>query len=73
MDYTIDNERLLSLDKATGKAKVRADIWAASSEVLPAYDAIEGRILVPGSLAAVPSESKTYILDLDNQWKEWNG
>ena len=71
MDYTIDNERLLSLDKATGKAKVRADIWAASSEVLPAYDAIEGRILVTGSLAAVPSESKTYILDLDNEWTEW--
>ena len=73
MDYTIDNERLLSLDKATGKAKVRADIWAASSEVLPAYDAIEGRILVTGSLAVVPGEGKTYILDLDNEWKEWNG
>lgn len=70
MSYRISEEKMVSLG-ANGTPNVEVVIFASSSEDLPAYDAVSGRILVPGSLAIIPSESKVYALDLDNVWKEW--
>ena len=70
MDYSILNERLISL--SDGTAAVIAEITAASSEDIPYYNTVGGRSFAPGSTAIVPSEGKLYILDTDLLWTEWN-
>ena len=72
MNYSINDEDLLRVD-SSGRAVVRAELWAASENDLPAYDAIPDRILAEGSAAVVPGESKLYLLDFDRTWKEWGG
>ena len=69
MDYSIFNERLLSL--SNGTVSVVVELVAASSEDIPLFDAIDKRVLMPGSFAIVPSEKKLYILDADQLWTEW--
>ena len=71
--YRISQEKTISLDNANGVATVDAAIIVSSSNDLPAYNGIPGRILVPGSAAIVPSEGKLYMMDFDNTWKEWGG
>ena len=66
----IKNEKVITIS-SSGIASVDAELWASSSEDLPVYDSIAGRELVPGSIAAVPSESKIFVLDFDHEWKEW--
>ena len=70
MNYSIYKEELLSCSGEA--AKVRAELVASSSETIPAYDGIDGRILAAGSVAVVPSESKLYILDTDLLWTDWS-
>lgn len=70
MNYTIDSETIISVNE--GKVSVRAELWAASVEDLPDYNSIKDRILVPGSIALIPSESKIYVLDFSNSWTEWS-
>ena len=70
MDYSIYKEELLSCSESA--AKVRAELIAASSEAIPPYNGIDGRILAAGSVAVVPSESKLYILDTDLLWTDWS-
>ena len=70
MNYSIYKEELLSCSGEA--AKVRAELIASSSETIPAYDGIDGRIFAAGSVAVVPSESKLYILDTDLCWTDWS-
>ena len=70
MSYRVSEEKMVFIDRE-GIPNIEAVIFASSSEDLPAYDAVSNRVLVPGSLAIIPSESKLYALDLDNAWKEW--
>ena len=70
--YRISQEKIISLDNANGVTTVEAAIIVSSSEALPAYNEIPGRILVPGSAAIVPSEATFFMLDFDNTWKEWS-
>lgn len=69
MNYTIDNEAIVSI--SDGKVNVKAELWAASAKDIPAYNGINGKVLMPGSIALVPSESKIYVLDFSNKWCEW--
>ena len=71
MNYSVNKETLLKLID-DGKALVRVELWASSSEDVPAYDAIPGKVLAEGSVAVIVSESKFVILDFDHTWKEWN-
>lgn len=58
--------------KTDGTVLIRAVIWAASTSDVPAYNAIgDGKILVAGSAAVIPSAGKLLFLDFDNTWKEW--
>lgn len=68
--YSIDSEKIISIG-SDGTATVRAEIWAASTQDVPAYDAIAGKVLAEGSTVIIPSESKILILDFDHNWKEW--
>lgn len=70
MSYRVSEEKMVFIDRE-GIPNIEAVIFASSSEDLPAYNAVSNRVLVPGSLAIIPSESKVYALDLDNDWKEW--
>lgn len=70
MNYSIFNERFM--DISNGTASVIAELVAASSEDIPNYNAISGRLLKPGSTAIVPSEKKIYILDADLIWTDWS-
>lgn len=70
--YRISQERLVSLDSGNGVASTEAVLIVSSSEELPAYDEIPGRVLVPGSAAVIPSEAVFYMMDFDNTWKEWS-
>ena len=63
MDYSIFNEKLAGV--SDGTFSVVAELVASSSETIPYYDTVEGRILAPGSVAIVPSETAIYILDTD--------
>lgn len=65
----IRSEKIITISENT--ASVEAEIWVSASEDLPAYDGIDGRLLVPGSIAVVQAESKIYVLGFDNAWKEW--
>ena len=65
----IRSEKIITLSENT--ASVEAEIWVEASENLPAYDGIDGRLLVPGSIAVVQAESKIYVLGFDNTWKKW--
>ena len=65
----IRREKIITLSENT--ASVEAELWVEASEDLPAYDGIDGRLLVPGSIAVVQAESKIYVLGFDNAWKEW--
>lgn len=67
--YRIKNEKIKSIKD--GVAYVEAEIWASDAESIPAADGIDGRRLVPGSIASIPSESSIYVLDFDAEWKEW--
>ena len=69
MNYSIDNEKIISMNN--NMVTVRAELWAASAQDIPDYDGIEGRILVPGSIAIVPTEGKFYVLGFTNLWSEW--
>jgi hypothetical protein len=69
MDYSIFSEKLVSL--SAGTLSVVAELVASSSETVPYYSAISDRLLLPGSVAIVPSESAIYILDTDLLWTEW--
>lgn len=69
MNYSIDKETVVSID--SGIVSVRAELWAESASDIPAYDAVEGRILLPGSIAIVPAEGKFYVLSFANVWAEW--
>ena len=70
MNYSIYKEELLSCSGEA--AKVRAELVASSSETIPAYDGIDGRVLSAGSIAVVPSEAKLFILDADLLWTDWS-
>ncbi len=65
----IRREKIITISENT--ASVEAELWVSASEDLPAYDGIDGRLLVPGSIAVVQAESKIYVLGFDNAWKEW--
>ena len=67
----IKEETVISTNSTNGVATVDAVIIVSSSEDLPEYNGIPGRILVPGSAAVVPSEGVFYMMDFDNTWKEW--
>ena len=69
MNYSIDNETIVSVEN--GAVKVRAELWAASADDIPAYNSIVGKVLVPGSIAVVPTEGKFYVLGFSNLWAEW--
>ncbi|MBR4554284.1 MAG: hypothetical protein IKO27_01680 [Ruminococcus sp.] len=69
MTYSVNKETILAA--GDGVLYVRSELWVSAEEALPAYDAIEGRVLTPGSLAVIPSLSRIYVLDFDNTWKEW--
>ena len=71
MDYIISEQKFIKLD-SDSVSHIEAVLFASSTETLPDYDDIPSTLLVPGSIALVPSESKVYVLDLDNEWKEWN-
>ena len=71
MSYRISEQKVVSIDKATGKTVIEVVLFASSSENIPDYDDIAGNLLAAGSLAIIASESKVYVLDLDNEWKEW--
>lgn len=70
MDYSIFNEKLAGV--SDGTFSVVAELVASSSETIPYYDTVEGRILAPGSVAIVPSERAIYILDTDLLWTNWD-
>ena len=70
MDYSIFNEKLAGVSDST--FSVVAELVASSSETIPYYDTVEGRILAPGSVAIVPSERAIYILDTDLLWTNWD-
>ncbi|MCR5123048.1 MAG: hypothetical protein K6B74_11580 [Ruminococcus sp.] len=70
MDYSIFSEKLVSL--SDGTVSVVAELVASSSETIPYYSNISGRLLAPGSAAIVPSESAIYILDTDLLWTNWD-
>lgn len=70
MDYTIFNERFAGISEGT--CSVVAELVATASENIPYYSDIEGKLLVPGSVAIVPSESAIYILDADLLWTNWD-
>ena len=67
--YRISDEKIISTNSSTGITTVEATIIASSKSAIPAYNAIPGRLLVPGSAALVPSEPGFYMLDTDNTWK----
>lgn len=69
MNYSIDNETIISMD--SNAVKVRAELWAASAADIPDRDGIEGRVLAPGSIAVVPTEGKFYVLGFTGLWAEW--
>ena len=69
MSYYISDEKIISTNTATGITTVDATIIASSKAAIPAYDAIPGRLLVPGSAALVPEEPGFYMLATDNTWK----
>ena len=71
MDYIISEQKFIKLD-GDSNSHIEATLFVSSSENLPDYDDIPNTVLVPGSIAIVPSESKVYVLDLDNEWEEWN-
>lgn len=70
MDYTISEQKFIKID-SNSVTHIEAVLFVASSETIPDYDDIPNTLLVPGSIAIVPSETKIYVLDLDNQWVEW--
>lgn len=70
MDYVISEQKFIKLD-SDSVTHIEAVLFVASSETIPDYDDIPNTLLVPGSIAIVPSETKIYVLDLDNQWVEW--
>ena len=70
MDYSIFNERISGV--SDGTFSVVAELVASSSEAIPYYDTVEGRVLAPGSVAIVPSERAIYILDTDLLWTDWD-
>lgn len=67
---SIYEEKIISTD-GSGTARVADTLIVSASADLPAADGLSGRILVPGSIAVVPSESKIFVLDTDDEWKEW--
>lgn len=67
---SIYEEKIISTD-GSGTARVADTLIVSASADLPAADGLSGRILVPGSIAVVPSESKIFVLDTDFGWKEW--
>ncbi len=69
--FRILTEKIISKNDSSGLAESEADMVVSSSGDLPGYDEVAGRILVPGSIAVVPTESKLFVLGLDNEWKEW--
>ena len=71
--YRILSEKNTTANTATGTTQSEAELIVSSSEDIPDYNEIPGRVLLPGSAALVPSESKIFVLDLDNEWKEWGG
>lgn len=60
-------ERFIKFDEQ-GRSVVDAVIIVSD---LPDYDKVDGRVLVPGSMAFVPSTGAVHMLDFDNEWKEW--
>jgi hypothetical protein len=70
MDYIISEQKFIKID-SDSVTHIEAVLFVASSETIPDYDDIPNTLLVPGSIAIVPSETKIYVLDLDNEWKEW--
>ncbi|MBR6101074.1 MAG: hypothetical protein IKP95_01465 [Ruminococcus sp.] len=70
MDYSIYKEELITVSEGT--PNVKAELIAASSEDVPYYTAVEGRVLTVGSVAIVPSEGKIYLLDTDLLWTDWS-
>lgn len=71
MDYRISEQKFIKLDEDSN-SNIEATLFVSSTENLPDYNDIPNTVLVPGSIAIVPSESKVYVLDLDNEWEEWN-
>ena len=71
--YRILSEKNTTANTATGTTQSEAELIVSSSEDIPDYNEIPGRVLLPDSAALVPSESKIFVLDLDNEWKEWGG
>lgn len=67
--YRIKKEKIESIKD--GVAYVEVELWVSDAESIPAADGIDGRQLVPGSIAIIPSESSIYVLDFDSKWKEW--
>lgn len=63
-------ERHIKFDEQ-GRSVVDAVILVSSSSDLPDYDKVDGRVLVPGSVAVIPSTGAIHMLDFDNTWKEW--
>ncbi len=70
MDYSVFKETLTSL--SDGSVSVLAELIASSSETIPYYSDVSDRLLAPGSIAIVPSESAIYILDVDLLWTDWS-
>ena len=70
MNYSIFNEKIAGV--SDGTFSVVAELVAASSEDIPCYNGADGRLLAPGSVAIVPSESAIYILDTDLLWTDWD-
>lgn len=60
-------ERFIKFDEQ-GRSVVDAVIIVSD---LPDYDKVDGRVLVPGSVAVIPSTGAIHMLDFDNEWKEW--
>ena len=67
--YRISDEKIISTDTEHGITTVDATLIVSSTSALPAFNAIPGRRLVPGSVALIPSEGAFYMLDTDNTWK----
>ena len=69
MAYRIMSEKIIATNPSTGVSTVEATLVVSGASALPAYNAIPGRVLAPGSAALIPSEGAFYMLDTDNTWK----
>lgn len=65
----IKEEKIVSVKD--GVACVDAELIVSSARSLPEPDGIDGRELVPGSIAVVPDDSSIYVLGFGGEWKEW--